>query len=170
MEIAANEDEKVVQLRRGNDMFYPVSSDEKKSNDVHHDLDKMPCILYAQRYLSSNIPHPMQITPLSSALIDTSNLVSVQAGLPHIIHGFQTQFNTNESSGLYISSCSPNFIPTVSFPLSTDDRGMSVRDEDKLTLAGKALAIAGPNPFQSAVTPSAAINFRAQSRKPEYVP
>jgi len=40
----------------------------------------------------------------------------------------------------------------------------------KLTLAGKALAMAGPNPFQSAVTPSAAINFRAQSRKPEYVP
>jgi len=55
-------------------------------------------------------------------------------------------------------------------PLSTDDRGMRVRDEDKLTLAGKALAIAGPKPFQSAVTPSAAINFRAQSRKPEYVP
>jgi hypothetical protein len=42
--------------------------------------------------------------------------------------------------------------------------------EESLTLAGKALAIAGPKPFQSAVTPSAAINFRAQSRKPEYVP
>jgi len=147
-----------------------VPSREKKSNDVHHDLDTMPCIPFVQRYLSSNIPHPMQITPLSSAFADTSNLVSVQVVLPHVVHGFQTQFNTNESSGLYISSCSPIFIPTVSFPLSTDDRGTSVRDEDRLTLAGKALAIAGPNPFQRAVTPSAAINFRAQSRKPEYVP
>jgi hypothetical protein len=41
---------------------------------------------------------------------------------------------------------------------------------DQLTLAGKARAMAGPNPFHSAVTPSAAMSFRAQSRKPEYVP
>jgi hypothetical protein len=41
---------------------------------------------------------------------------------------------------------------------------------DELTLAGKARAMAGPNPFHSAVTPSAAMSFRAQSRKPEYVP
>ena len=39
-----------------------------------------------------------------------------------------------------------------------------------LTFAGKALAIAGPNPFQSAATPSAAMSLRAQSMKPEYVP
>lgn len=31
-------------------------------------------------------------------------------------------------------------------------------------------AIAGPNPFQSAPMPSAAIVFRAQSRNPVYVP
>jgi hypothetical protein len=37
-------------------------------------------------------------------------------------------------------------------------------------LAGNARAIAGPKPFQSAATPSAAIVFRAQSMKPEYVP
>ena len=30
--------------------------------------------------------------------------------------------------------------------------------------------MAGPNPFQSAVTPSAAMSFLAQSMKPEYVP
>jgi hypothetical protein len=35
-----------------------------------------------------------------------------------------------------------------------------------LTFAGKALAMAGPNPFQSAVTPSAATNFLAQSMNP----
>lgn len=40
----------------------------------------------------------------------------------------------------------------------------------RLTLAGKARAMAGPNPFHSAVTPSAAINFLAQSKNPEYVP
>lgn len=44
------------------------------------------------------------------------------------------------------------------------ERGVS------LTLAGNARAIAGPNPFHSAVTPSAAINLRPQSKKPEYVP
>ena len=71
----------------------------------------------------------MQITPLSSALIDTSKLVSVRVGLPQVVHCFQTQFNTNESSGLYISSCSSIFIPMVSFPLSTDDRGMEAQDE-----------------------------------------
>lgn len=31
-------------------------------------------------------------------------------------------------------------------------------------------AIAGPKPFQSALTPSAAMVLRAQSMKPEYVP
>ena len=36
-----------------------------------------------------------------------------------------------------------------------------------LTFAGNALAIAGPKPFHSAATPSAAINFRAQSMNPE---
>jgi hypothetical protein len=30
--------------------------------------------------------------------------------------------------------------------------------------------MAGANPFQSAVTPSAAMSLRAQSMKPEYVP
>lgn len=34
----------------------------------------------------------------------------------------------------------------------------------------RTLAIAGPNPFQRAATPSAAIVLRAQSRNPEYVP
>jgi hypothetical protein len=58
MELAADEDDKVVQSQRGNDKMYPVSSHEKKSNDVYDDHDTMPCILYAQRYLSSNTPHP----------------------------------------------------------------------------------------------------------------
>lgn len=40
----------------------------------------------------------------------------------------------------------------------------------QLTLAGKARAMAGPKPFHSAVTPSAAISLRAQSTKPVYVP
>ena len=39
-----------------------------------------------------------------------------------------------------------------------------------LTFAGNALAIAGPKPFHNAVTPSAAMSFRVQSMKPEYVP
>jgi hypothetical protein len=36
--------------------------------------------------------------------------------------------------------------------------------------AGNARAMAGPNPFHSALTPSTAIVFRAQSTIPEYVP
>lgn len=36
--------------------------------------------------------------------------------------------------------------------------------------AGKARAIAGPIPLHNAPTPSMAIVFLAQSRKPEYVP
>jgi hypothetical protein len=60
-------------------------------------------------YMPKDIYHlilliQMQITPLSSALIDTSKLVSVRVGLPQVVHGFQTQFNTNECSGLFISS------------------------------------------------------------------
>lgn len=44
--------------------------------------------------------------------------------------------------------------------------------ELKLHLGGILLtrAMAGPNPFHNAVTPSTAIVFRAQSRNPEYVP
>ena len=35
---------------------------------------------------------------------------------------------------------------------------------------GPTRAMAGPNPFHSAFTPSVAIVFRAQSMIPEYVP
>jgi hypothetical protein len=59
----------------------------------------MPKDIYHLIYLTE-----MQITPLSSALIDTSKLVSVQVVSPQVVHCFQTQFNTDESSGLYISS------------------------------------------------------------------
>lgn len=34
----------------------------------------------------------------------------------------------------------------------------------------RTLAIAGPKPFHSAATPSAAMVLRMQSKKPEYVP
>jgi hypothetical protein len=58
MELAADEDDKVVQFTKGKRYDLSVSSHEKKSNDVYDDHDTMPCILYAQRYLSSNTPHP----------------------------------------------------------------------------------------------------------------
>jgi len=69
--------------------------------------------------------------------------------------------------------CSMNITESLFVRTTRDwghEVGVAFKKEPELTLAGKALAIAGPNPFQSAVTPSAAINFRAQSRKPEYVP
>ena len=117
----------------------------------------------------------------------TSRVVPVWVGLPHVVHGFQAQFNTHKGGGLIsalISSLFPLFFEavrsrsiniTVSFLVHTTRDwghgvGVAFKKEPELTLAGKALAIAGPKPFQSAVTPSAAINFRAQSRKPEYVP
>ena len=97
-------------------------------------------------------------------------VVSVWVGLPDVVHGFQTQFNTNECSGLSSVAIPlhPNSLPPPPLNLIMENEGSEM--ERSLTLAGKALAIAGPNPFQRAVTPSAAINFRAQSRKPEYVP
>lgn len=73
--------------------------------------------------------------------------------LPQAVHGFETELDADERSGL---RC-------ISYQITTGCRCT-------LTLAGKARAIAGPKPFQRAVTPSAAMSFRAQSTKPVYVP
>ena len=70
--------------------------------------------------------------------------------LPKPIHELQAELDTNKSSSLHHNQLSANRDPRMG----------------SLTLAGKALAMAGPKPFQSAVTPSAAINLRAQSAKP----
>jgi hypothetical protein len=67
-----------------------------------------------------------------------------------------------------VSSILSKQYPPLNLHMEMENEGNT--KERSPTLAGKALAIAGPKPFQSAVTPSAAINFRAQSRKPEYVP
>lgn len=61
-------------------------------------------------------------------------------------------------------------LPRLPLPFSHIDIFTIDLERQALTLAGKALAIAGPKPFHNAVTPSAAMSFLAQSRKPEYVP
>jgi len=134
-------------------MLYRISSLERAMTGM---MVMIQCDAY---YMPKDIYHLIfpsnAITPLSSTLIKLHHTLLDLCPLKCDYHMLFMAFRLNST-------------PTkVAAYLSALEQQMKVY---KLTLAGKALAMAGPNPFQSAVTPSAAINFRAQSRKPEYVP
>jgi len=58
---------------------------------------------YMPKEIYHLISRPMQLLLYllpSAKSPRTSRVVPVWVGLPHVVHGFQAQFNTNECSGL----------------------------------------------------------------------